>query len=720
LTVVGASLAHVNGGTTTITNGLLGLPATASFNVTAANTILSLPSASLTIGRVQPFSGNTTTINGAGGSLTVNGDFNFDVNGNTNTRLNMTGLSSFTYDRPTKAFRSIPITATTDVTNELLLAANGIGSNLIKAAAVSIGAASGASQGTAHQGQLRLGVSNEFWTPAFTLGGFNGSGLVTFQAGLTSPTFKLRGADGTSATPLLRVGETSSGARSGAGTLDLTGGSADILATGIVMGRHITGSSNGYTNTWILPDGTVTATNLMMTEKLNSGSPIHISNLIQQGGSVTIDSITLAQVSFGAAAPQNLRASYNLDGGTLTAGNINGFSQVETATAVGAVTAAGNLEVTFTSADLGISPLVLSVPVANADAATAWSVKVANALNANVDVASKFIAATSGAAIVLTRRAGGTVDTTLNLALANGTAAGITAAPTSVETTTSVLVSNIQRNLVLKGGTLINKSAADLSISSVTITVSGVNTATVDSTAGRKVVLASDVTYSARMNSSTPSAGKLTVDGDLDLGASPVFSIFDDAAVDATLLPAGTELVLIDYQNGSLTGTFAGLADGATVSVTKGAVTNQFVIDYNDPDYSGKAVTLTVPSAGGNYASWANDPLKGNIPGEPAGGDFDNDGLSNLVEYALGKNPRVSSQPAGVLLGNTVTFTKGSDAIANSDVSWIIETSATLEAGSWTPQVTQAPGEASAEIAFTFAPPTPVKNFARLKVTQLP
>lgn len=129
---------------------------------------------------------------------------------------------------------------------------------------------------------------------------------------------------------------------------------------------------------------------------------------------------------------------------------------------------------------------------------------------------------------------------------------------------------------------------------------------------------------------------------------------------------------------------------------------------------------LTATSSGSNYATWANDPTKGNIPGEPASGDFDNDGITNIVEYALGKNPRVSSQPAGVLAGNVITYTKGADAIANGDVSWVIETSQTLAGGSWTAQVTQPAADPALTIAYTFTPGTPVKIFARLKVIQLP
>jgi hypothetical protein len=147
------------------------------------------------------------------------------------------------------------------------------------------------------------------------------------------------------------------------------------------------------------------------------------------------------------------------------------------------------------------------------------------------------------------------------------------------------------------------------------------------------------------------------------------------------------------------------------------------VLDAAIPGYSlalesaNTVLKLNYTGGGSNYASWANDPSKGNIPGEPASGDFDNDGLSNLVEYALGKNPRISSQPAGDLSGSVITYTKGSDAIANGDVSWVIETSETL-ANDWAPAVTQAAGDPALTISYTFTLGTPAKKFARLKVTQ--
>ena len=153
----------------------------------------------------------------------------------------------------------------------------------------------------------------------------------------------------------------------------------------------------------------------------------------------------------------------------------------------------------------------------------------------------------------------------------------------------------------------------------------------------------------------------------------------------------------------SLTGTFA----------TVPAPPTGYTLDYA---YQGNKIALVLP-ASNNYASWADD---NGIPGEPASGDFENDGICNVVEYALGTSPTVSTQPAGVLSGNVITFTKGADAIANGDVSWVIETSQTLAAGSWTAVVTQPAADPALTISYTLTPSTPVKNFARLKVTQIP
>jgi autotransporter-associated beta strand protein len=138
--------------------------------------------------------------------------------------------------------------------------------------------------------------------------------------------------------------------------------------------------------------------------------------------------------------------------------------------------------------------------------------------------------------------------------------------------------------------------------------------------------------------------------------------------------------------------------------------------DNKSADFLGDGI-LQVGGATDNFGTWATD---NGIPGEPFDGDFNKDGISNGVAYALGLSPTASSQPAGVLTGNTITFTKGADAIANADVSWIIETSLTLS-GSWTTEVTQPAGDITPTISYDLAPaPGTPKKFARLKVQQVP
>ena len=189
-----------------------------------------------------------------------------------------------------------------------------------------------------------------------------------------------------------------------------------------------------------------------------------------------------------------------------------------------------------------------------------------------------------------------------------------------------------------------------------------------------------------------------------------------ESSVDATPTTTGS-LTLAVGSTVTIVGSTPTLAS-YTLFTAAGGITGTPVLAMAVVGYDlvkdGNSLKLNAVSSG-SYTTWA---AANGITGQPASGDFENDGISNLVEYALGTNPTVSTQPAGVLAGNVITFTKGADAIANGDVSWVIETSQTLENGSWTAQVTQAAGNASATISYTLTPGSPAKNFARLKATQ--
>ncbi len=126
--------------------------------------------------------------------------------------------------------------------------------------------------------------------------------------------------------------------------------------------------------------------------------------------------------------------------------------------------------------------------------------------------------------------------------------------------------------------------------------------------------------------------------------------------------------------------------------------------------------TLTV--AGGSSSGYSTWATANGISGEPASGDFDHDGLSNLIEYALGLNPTVSSQPPGTFVGGVLHFTKGAEAIANNDVIFEIEESTDLGiADPWTTVVSEGISDDTPDISYTL--PTGLqREFARLKITQ--
>lgn len=148
---------------------------------------------------------------------------------------------------------------------------------------------------------------------------------------------------------------------------------------------------------------------------------------------------------------------------------------------------------------------------------------------------------------------------------------------------------------------------------------------------------ASGTTLALEVNSTTVTADKLVATGAVNLGGTTATF----AEIGTGTITDGTKLTLIDYTGGSLSGTFTGLANGASVVV--GA--NTFVLNYNDSS----KVTLTASSAT-PYSTWINTYF----PGETnpliigTGADPDNDGQPNSVEFALGGNPKSGSDNARV------------------------------------------------------------------------
>ena len=128
------------------------------------------------------------------------------------------------------------------------------------------------------------------------------------------------------------------------------------------------------------------------------------------------------------------------------------------------------------------------------------------------------------------------------------------------------------------------------------------------------------------------------------------------------------------------------------------------------------SLTSSVPG-GENYASWAT---ANGIDGEPATEDSDNDGLSNLVEYAMGLDPTNFSAPPGTLIDGILTFSKGADAVSNGDVIYAIEESDDLGVTDPWDEVTVDVNDSSSIRYELPAGPGQAKVFARLKVVKTP
>jgi len=173
-------------------------------------------------------------------------------------------------------------------------------------------------------------------------------------------------------------------------------------------------------------------------------------------GSVTIGTPVAALVYTDApTVAYSLRMDI-ADGETLTldmatgavTGTDPGVLQVETATVIAAAgaTTAGDATVIVTAANLAGSPLTVSVPLLLTDnTASLVATKIRAALTANAAITSIFTVGGATADITLTAKIAIANDPTLNISIANGTCAGITAAPTSANTTAGVLKTQAYR-----------------------------------------------------------------------------------------------------------------------------------------------------------------------------------------------------------------------------------------------------------------------------------
>jgi autotransporter-associated beta strand protein len=202
--------------------------------------------------------------------------------------------------------------------------------------------------------------------------------------------------------------------------------------------------------------------------------------------------------------------------------------------------------------------------------------------------------------------------------------------------------------------------------------------------AAPSAVLASGSTFRVKIDNEIDMADQLQSLGTVNIsGANLVLS-----EIGAGIVPSGSELVIVDA-SGGLTGTFAGLPEGA--SVVSGI--NSFTIHY-----TATQVTLTSTTVADPYVVWAGDNGLDGVDGrDPAfEADPDGDGIANGLEWVLGGDP-LASDPSELLSatgdganGITLSFDREETSIGGATlvVQWTADLGAT-----WTDvPVTQAGG----------------------------
>lgn len=128
-----------------------------------------------------------------------------------------------------------------------------------------------------------------------------------------------------------------------------------------------------------------------------------------------------------------------------------------------------------------------------------------------------------------------------------------------------------------------------------------------------------------------------------------------------------------------------------------------------EPDFNNGTALALVPDG---FASWSSQ----NAGGQGPGGDFDLDGIPNLIEYALLTDPNGPDASVGTFVGDTLGFAKRPEAVSNGDIIYEIEVSTDLTGGEWTTVTPDVDDET--RVSYTL-PGSHTRLFARLKVTQI-
>jgi len=175
--------------------------------------------------------------------------------------------------------------------------------------------------GMTRASRLYFGQQNTLAIDEILIGGRKQDGRVAFDDGLVNPSLKLRGADGVGRTRALRIGDTSDqgGSTAPAGYLDLSGGTVDILADTIIVGKgQFQAGAGTAAGTLTLGAGTVDVNTLELAYHLAPDAAHNASGILTLNGTrVTVNNLLRLGRYSGAAATRTRTATVNIGTGGL-------------------------------------------------------------------------------------------------------------------------------------------------------------------------------------------------------------------------------------------------------------------------------------------------------------------------------------------------------------------------------------------------------------------
>jgi fibronectin-binding autotransporter adhesin len=519
---------------------------------------------------------------------------------------------------------------------------------------------------------------------------------------------------------------------------NITNGAADMTITKINAGTQTLTGTNTYTGGTIVTAGTLRPTLAPALAGYTS-----LGKVVFNGGIIAVALDETALAGWSTAQVDSLLTSATKTSGSLgidTAGGNATFSPISLSGAIG-LTKLGANTLTLTGSNTHTGNTTISAGILRLENTSSVQNSAVVSVGANtlqVATDTAFSSSTplsiNGGTIVSDRTTPGAGLTHGfgNLAVANATqnftaGTNVTSGTAAIQLASitnssggggSVTLNPTTANLIVAGGytSLVNAGSNNLNLGGTSLGNSIGGAVSNGTRATQNVIKSNTSTWT--LNGVNTFTGNTTVNnGTLTLSnaASPANTNTGNDVSTVTISDNGTSFLNLTYTG---TDVVASLIIGTTpqapgVYGKSGSASPIIGI----PQITGDG-TLTV---GTGFSAWITGPFaNGTVPSGQQGPnqDPDNDGISNLVEFAIAnQDPTVPVASIGTFDGTTLSFTKR-QPLATS-LTYAIQASTDL--GTVVPwaAVTGTPPtyvNDATTISYTLTPGTPAKNFLRLQV----